>query len=209
MSTTRTLTQACTLSLTQFGHELYKLFARKRTYIGFGAFVLLQSAILALLQHPRAQGEVAELLEMNGLAFEEHYQGLTLAIVIIAFSFTFLGGLYVALVAGDIVAKEAEDGTLRMILARPVSRTRLLLIKLLACALYTVVLVLFLGATALLFASAYRGGLGRLFIFIEQEDLFAFYDTAEGLWRYTRSVVCLAYGTLTMPRWRSCSPASR
>ncbi len=187
-----------TLWITQLGHELYKLFARKRTYIGFGAFLLLQSAILALLQHPRAKGQVADLLGRNGLGFEEHYMGLTLAIVIIAFSFTFLGGLYVALVAGDIVAKEVEDGTMRMVLARPVGRVRLLLVKLAACAIYTVTLVLFLGATALLFATAYRGGLGKLFIFIAEEDLFAFYNTSEGLWRYTRSVLCLAYGTLTI-----------
>ncbi len=171
---------------------------RKRTYIGFGAFLGLQALILLMLQHPRAKGEVSALLGQNGLAFESYYMGLTLAIVIILFSFTFLGGLYVALVAGDIVAKEVEDGTMRMILARPVSRTRLLMLKLAACLIYTIVLVVFLGVSALAFASGYRGGLGQLFIFIEPERLFAFYDTAEGLWRYARSVLCLAYGTLTI-----------
>ncbi|MEO1237079.1 MAG: ABC transporter permease subunit [Planctomycetota bacterium] len=186
------------LWLHQLGHELVKLFARRRTYIGFAAFVVLQVAIVALLQHPRAQDEVGGLLEQNGLAFEEYYNGLTLAIATIAFSFTFLGGLYVALVAGDIVAKEVEDGTMRMVLARPIGRTRLLMVKLTACVIYTVSLVLFLGVTALAFATAYRGGLGKLFIFIDPENLFAFYDTGEGLWRYARSVVCLAYGTLTV-----------
>lgn len=187
-----------TLWFHQFTNELYKLFARKRTYIGFGAFLLLQMSILALLQHPRAKEEVGALLERNGLGFDEHYMGLTLAIVIIAFSFTFLGGLYVALVAGDIVAKEVEEGTMRMILARPVGRVRLLLLKLAACLFYTVLLVLFLGASALALATLYRGGLGKLFVFIDQESLFAFYGTAEGMWRYTRSVLCLAYGTLTI-----------
>ena len=179
-------------------HELFKLFARRRTYIGFGAFLVLQGLILALLQHPKAKGQIGDLLEANGYAFAEHYMGLTLAIVVIAFSFTFLGGLYVALVAGDIVAKEVEEGTMRMILSRPVSRTRLLLVKLGACALYTLLLVGFLGTTALLFASAYRGGLGRLFIFLPDEDLFAAYDTAEGLSRYVRSIACLAFATLTI-----------
>ncbi|MEM8738784.1 MAG: ABC transporter permease subunit [Planctomycetota bacterium] len=187
-----------TLWTAQFGHELYKLFARKRTYIGFAAFLLLQAAILALLQHPHAQDAVGNILVKNGLAFSEYYNGLTLAIAVIAFSFTFLGGLYVALVAGDIVAKEVEEGTMRMILARPVGRTRLLLIKLAACLVYTLVLVLFLGATALLFATLYRGSLGKLFIFIDQENLFGFYDTLPGLYRYCRSVVCLALATLTI-----------
>ena len=178
--------------------ELFKLYARRRTYIGFGAFLLLQAAILAMLQHPRAKAEVGKLLDANGLEFAAHYQGLTLAIVVIAFSFTFLGGLYVALVAGDIVAKEYEEGTLRLVLARPVSRTRLLLTKYAACVIYSVSLVLFLGVTALLFAGIYRGGLGRLFIFIPEEDLFAFYDTGEGLFRYARGVTCLAAATVTI-----------
>ena len=77
-----------------------------------------------MLQHPRPKEEIANLLGDNGLAFADYYQGLTLSIVIIAFSFTFLGGLYVALVSGDIVAKEVEDGTMRLVLARPVSRLR-------------------------------------------------------------------------------------
>ena len=184
--------------LRQLYHELYKLFARRRTYIGFGAFLVLQALILALLQLDRAKDSIDQLLTDNGLAFQDHYMGLTLAIVVIAFSFTFLGGLYVALVAGDIVAKEAEDGTLRMLLSRPVSRGRMLGVKLAACVLYTLALVAFLGATALAFASGYRGGLGKLFIFLPDEGLFAFFDTAEGLWRYTRSIACLAYGTLTI-----------
>ena len=182
----------------QFADELVKLFARRRTYIGFGAFVALQAMILALLQHPRARRSVAQILEQNGLGFDDHYMGLTLGIVVIAFSFSFLGGLYVALVAGDIVAKEVEDGTMRMILSRPVGRVRMLLIKFAACVLYTLTLVWFLGVTALVFASLYRGGPGKLFIFFPDEELFAFYDTAEGLWRYVRSIGCLSFATLTI-----------
>ncbi|MEM6458526.1 MAG: ABC transporter permease subunit [Planctomycetota bacterium] len=180
----------------QFNDELVKLFARRRTYIGFGAFVALQAMILVLLQHPKAKDAVGEVLAVNGLAFDDHYMGLTLGIVVIAFSFTFLGGLYVALISGDIVAKEVEDGTMRMALSRPIGRARLLLVKYAACVLYTFTLVAFLGVTALLCASLYRGGLGRLFIFFPDEDLFAFYGTGEGLWRYARSVACLAYATV-------------
>jgi len=180
----------------QFRHELFKLFARKRTYIGFGGFLLLEASILVLLRHPRAEDAAQKLLERNGLAFDEYYQGLTLAIVVIGFAFLLLGALYVALVGGDIVAKEVEDGTMRMILARPVGRLRLLLIKLAACFTYTVALVAFLGGTALLMGVIYKGRLGKLFIFVPDEELFAFFDTAEGLWRYAGSMALLAYGTL-------------
>src|SRR5438067_1991897 len=60
--------------------------------------------------------------------------------------------LYAALVGGDLVAKEAEDGTLRMILSRPISRFRLLFVKWLAGVVFSIVLVTVLGAMALAFA---------------------------------------------------------
>jgi ABC-2 type transport system permease protein len=60
--------------------------------------------------------------------------------------------LYTALVGGDLVAKEVEDGTLRMILSRPISRFRLLLVKWVAGLLFCALLVLVLGGTALGFA---------------------------------------------------------
>jgi len=181
-----------------FLHEIRKLVARRRSWIGFAAFFALQIAILSLLQLPKPKREIGRILENNALGFDEHYMGLTLAIVIIAFTFTLLGALYVALVGGDIVAKEVEEGTMRMILSRPIRRIELLAVKFAAVCLYTFVLVVFLGVIALIFASAYRGGLGRLFIFLPDEGLFASYGTAEGLWRYGRSMICLAYGTLAV-----------
>jgi ABC-2 type transport system permease protein len=186
------------LTIRLFQHELHKLVTRRRSWIGFAAFFLLQLAILALLQLPEPKKQVGALLARNALPFTDFYQGLTLAIVIIAFTFTLLGALYVALVGGDIVAKEVEEGTMRMILCRPISRTRLLAVKFVACCIYTFALVVFLGVTALLLASAYRGGLGKLFIFIRAEDLFATYDTWPGLLRYARSICCLAFGTLAI-----------
>src|SRR3954462_15002653 len=60
--------------------------------------------------------------------------------------------LYATLVGGDLVAKEAEDGTLRMILCRPISRFRLLLAKWFAGLIFCALLVVTLGATALFFA---------------------------------------------------------
>ena len=187
-----------TLFLRQLGYELLKMGARKRTWIGFGAFVAVQVAILALLEHPKAKANVGELLSGNGLVLAEYYQGLTLAVVVIVFTFVLLGALYIALVSGDMVAKEVEDGTMRMLLARPISRGRLMTIKWLACTIHAVVLVWFLAATALVFATLYKGGLGKLFVFIQEEQLFAFFDTGEGLWRYARAVALLSYATLVV-----------
>lgn len=172
-------------------NELLKMFARKRTYIGFGAFVVVQCAILFLLQLPKAKRAFQQLLENNSYVFEEYYSGLTLAVLIIMFTVAMLGVLYLALVGGDIVSKEVEDGTMRMIMSRPISRLRLLWVKWVACAIYTFVLILFIGMTSLLAGVIYRSGLGKLFVFAPLEQIFAVYGMREGLWRYGQAICFL------------------
>ncbi len=176
----------------QLQHELVKLFARKRTYIGFGAFAALQVLILLLLQLPKAKQAFTKLLSTNGYLPEDYYAGLTLAMLIIEFTIFLMGALYLALVAGDVVAKEVEDGTMRMVLARPVSRVRLLATKWLACALYTGVLMVFLGLTSMAAGVIYRGRLGQLFVFVPHENVFGVFPTADGVVRYAAAIGLLA-----------------
>src|SRR2546430_2156688 len=106
------------LFLRQFRGELLKMFARKRTWIGFGAFCGLELIIITLLQTRSVQRGFREFLEHNGAVFEEYFGGLTLAFDVMALTVVLLGALYLALVAGDIVGKEVEDGTMRMTLCR-------------------------------------------------------------------------------------------
>lgn len=148
----------------QLKNELWKLFGKKRTYIGFGAFLLAQTAMLLAFKFTRWQNDMQRLLAGNGYLAEDFISALTVAVVMIMPQIILLMPLYVALVGGDLVAKEAEDGTLRMILARPISRVRLLFVKWLAGILFATVLITVLGVTAL--------GLARLFF--PWEGLFVF-----------------------------------
>ncbi len=133
-------------------NELWKLFGKKRTYIGFGAFLLAQNAMLLAFRFTRWQSDMQRMLAGNGYLAEEYVSALTVAVVMLIPQVILLMPLYAALVGGDLVAKEAEDGTLRMILSRPISRFRLLLIKWLAGVIFCAVLVIVLGGTALCFA---------------------------------------------------------
>jgi len=133
-------------------NELWKLFGKKRTYIGFGAFLLAQNAMLLAFRFTRWQSDMQRMLAGNGYLAEEYVSALTVAVVMLIPQVILLMPLYAALVGGDLVAKEAEDGTLRMILSRPISRFRLLLMKWLAGVIFCAVLVIVLGGTALCFA---------------------------------------------------------
>lgn len=176
----------------QLRGELWKLFARKRTYIGFGAFFALEILILILFQLPKVQRSWRNLIEQAGYEFEGYFSGVTLAFQILFWTVFLLGGLYIALVGGDIVSKEVEDGTMRMTLCRPVSRLRVLMVKYLACLIYTFALTFFIGLSALTIGLL-RQGVGGFFAFQPLQKLFVLYDFNEGLVRYLSSLPLLGF----------------
>jgi ABC-2 type transport system permease protein len=146
-------------------NELWKLFGKKRTYIGFGMFLLAQNGMLIGFRYSHWQTQMKSLLEGNGYLAQEYVSALTVALIMLIPQILLLMPLYVALVGGDLVAKEVEDGTLRMILSRPISRFRLLLVKWVAGVIFSAVLVLMLGGTALGFARMWFPWKG-MFVFV-------------------------------------------
>lgn len=166
-------------------NELWKLFGKKRTYIGFAAFLLAQNAMLLAFKFTRWQSDVQRLLAGNGYLAEEYISALTVAVIMLIPQTILLMPLYAALVGGDLVAKEAEDGTLRMMLCRPISRFRLLFTKWVAGLIFSASLVLVLGSTALLSARIWFPW-KSMFIFAPGM-LFNAMDPGEGLWLYIAS----------------------
>src|SRR5215469_15302533 len=168
----------------QLRNELWKLFGKKRTYIGSGAFFLAQSIGILLFQF--GQGPYRELvrdIERSGLSADHFVTNLTVASFLLVPIGYFLLPLYVALVGGDMVAKEAEDGTLRMILSRPISRLRLLFLKWMAGAVFSLVLVLSLGLFGAIFARAFFPS-GGLFVVMPMERFFSSFDGATAWERF-------------------------
>ncbi len=182
--------------LSQLNWELKRLFARRRTYIGFGAFLLLDVLIVILAREPLYR-LIETRLSNNGLEVEEYFSGTTLGLMLLAASCVLLGGIFAALVSGDIVAKEWEDGTLRMLMSRPVSRFRLILLKYLACQIYSAVFFTYVGVAALCSGLALRGW-GSLFVFIPDFHIFAMFDPWEGLSRYLLAMVLLVFSMSTL-----------
>jgi ABC-2 type transport system permease protein len=156
----------------QLRGELLKLFARKRTHLGFGVFLGVEILVLVLSQMPIGQRGLRRGIERFGGVFEQYFSGLTLAMIMLPITILLLGALFLCLVGGDIVAKEVEDGTLRMTLCRPISRVRVLAIKYCTCVLYTIALVFFIGISALLAGTLVRGN-GGLFLFAPEYKLGA------------------------------------
>jgi ABC-2 type transport system permease protein len=109
--------------------ELIKLAAQKRTWLGIATAVVgpIIYLLLAIAQgYPRAP--LADNLGHTGVGF---------ALVVFKLILVVGPAIIVALVAGDIVAAEAADGTMKTILTRSLRRRDVLTGKLLA--LYTYV----------------------------------------------------------------------
>src|SRR5215217_3073527 len=116
--------------------ELRKMFRRPRTWATIGvlnALPILVALLLVLTDLAPRAGEGPPFLSAvlrNGAL----YPLAALAIVLPLFL-----PIAVAVVAGDSIAGEAQAGTLRYLLARPVGRTRLLVAKLVAVLAFVVV----------------------------------------------------------------------
>jgi ABC-2 type transport system permease protein len=121
---------------TVYAWELRKLRAQKRTYIGLGAAVLVPVIfIVALLTGDGGPEDIP---------FGRYVRdsGLAIPLVAMFFGAIWFFPLVTALVAGDIVAAEDGNGTLKTILTRSVDRWQVFTGKVLAALSYTFVALL-------------------------------------------------------------------
>jgi ABC-2 type transport system permease protein len=180
-----------TALLMQFRAELWKLFARKRTYMGFVAFLALEGLLLGLSYLKGVETFWRNIISRQGEAFEYYFSALTIGRFVVGITVALVGALFVCLVSGDIVAKESEDGQMRMLFARPISRLRLLFVKYVTVSFYSLIMVQFIVWTALLLGVTQRGWSGGLFAFDPAIGLMNFMDADEGLKRYALSSLAL------------------
>jgi ABC-2 type transport system permease protein len=172
--------------------ELYKIFTKPRTYIGFSALVIIILAIEAGVYY--GGDEMIGMIIQN-ISERFIFEGEVINVYLI--SYLVLNTLWihvpilVALVTGDLLAGEANSGTFRILLTRPVSRVKLVLAKFLSGWIYTLLLivsmiVLSIGIGSLLF------GKGDLMVITNKVNFFSSDDL---LWRFG---LAYAYGLLSM-----------
>ncbi len=131
--------------------ELYKIFRRPRTYIAFAAITGLIGIIqfglkldgdsyVDFMMRDITSSITVEGKILNG--YQVCYISLQILLVHVP--------LLIALVAADMISGEANMGTLRIMLTKPISRTRFLLAKFMAALVYTLLLLVWLAILALL-----------------------------------------------------------
>jgi ABC-2 type transport system permease protein len=178
------------------GIELFKIFKKPRTYIAFAAIAaivcLIQLAIYVdgktylgfILQ------SLQETFQVNGIILNGYF-----VCFIVLQTLLVHVPLLIALVSGDIVAGEANMGTLRLLLTKPISRTKLMLSKFFATAVYTIMLLTFMAILAL-FGSILIFGTGDMINL--KSDMVIILDASDVFWRYLAAFGFAALSMLTV-----------
>lgn len=135
--------------------ELSKMLRRPRTWVMAFMLCALPTVVAVFLRvsdvAPRpgtGPAFLSAVLE-NGALFPAAALGIVLPLFL---------PVAVAVVAGDAVAGEAQAGTLRYLLVRPVGRTRLLVAKLVSVVAFTVLVVALVSASSYLVGTTLFGG---------------------------------------------------
>jgi ABC-2 type transport system permease protein len=128
---------------TVYRWELRKLRSQKRTYLGLGAAVAVP-IIFVVATSLRGGGP-------NDVPFGRyiHTSGLAIPLVMLLFGAIWMYPLITALVAGDIIASEDHNGTLKTILTRSLDRGQIFTGKMFAAASYAIVAILLSGAVGI------------------------------------------------------------
>ena len=124
--------------------ELVKLLAQKRTYLGLVAATLVPIIFVFVL--------VLQTGGPNDVPLGRYIRDTGLAVPFVVLFFMSIWGLplITALVAGDIVASESHNGTLKTILTRSRDRGEIFAGKALATATYVLAVVFLMGLVGLL-----------------------------------------------------------
>jgi ABC-2 type transport system permease protein len=167
--------------------ELYKIFRKPRTYIGFIAIAVIVVLIQLAL---KADGPTWLKLMFSGMddmfAIQDGnvLNGYFVCFLVLN-TLLIQVPLLVALVTGDLIAGEANLGTLRLLLTKPISRGHVLLAKFLAGLTYTFVLLIWMAILALFLSMVFFGTSDLLVN--KSYTIIQFYVDSEGddvLWRY-------------------------
>ncbi|MGA8263112.1 MAG: ABC transporter permease subunit [Ignavibacteriaceae bacterium] len=178
--------------------ELYKIFKKWRTYIGFIAIAILVAVIQTAISYEgsRALNSATRGLQNSFVFVGNLLNGYFVSNLILNSLYVHIPFL-ITLVAGDLMAGEASAGTYRMLITRPVTRFSIVTAKFIAGIIYTAILILWLAALSLGLGTILFGS-GELISI--QSNAIVVFASNDVLWRfllaYSFSIVSMSVVTV-------------
>ncbi|MBO9684398.1 MAG: ABC transporter permease [Flavisolibacter sp.] len=176
--------------------ELFKIFKKPRTYIAFAAIaaIIFLVQLAFYLDGEKYMSFVMASVESSFSLEGNLMNGYFIFFVILQTLLVHVP-LLISLVAGDMIAGEANMGTLRLLASRPVSRTSIILSKFLATCIYVLLLLSFMALLGL-FGSMLLFGSSDLMVF--KSDKLLLIDRADVWWRYAAAYGFAALSMITV-----------
>lgn len=172
--------------------ELFKIFKKWRTYIGFIAIGVLVPIIhIAMLFEGKHTIDFMTRNIQESFVFVGNLlNGYFLSYIILA-SLAIHIPFLIALVAGDLLAGEATAGTYRLIITRPVSRDQIVISKFFAAIIYTLLLIIWLAFMSLVIGIIIFGT-GELLVISDQSLII--FEKSDILWRFICAYIFASLG---------------
>jgi ABC-2 type transport system permease protein len=176
--------------------ELFKIFRKPRTFIAFFAI----TAIVGLIQMGfYVDGDSYINFGMQALSdsFDvdgKILNGYLLAYIILQILLVHVP-LLIALVSGDMISGEANMGTLRLLITKPVSRAKLISAKFLASSVYTLLLLIWMSVWTL-FVSILVFGTDDMIIM--KSEVVTQIIEQDVIWRYAAAFGFAALAMVTV-----------
>lgn len=176
--------------------ELFKIFSRPRTFISFGAV----AALVGIIQFGlKLDGDSYIEFMLRDVSVSLDVEGKVLNGYLICFIILQLllvhVPLLITIIAGDLISGEANMGTLRLLLTKPVSRTEVILAKFGAAAVYTLILLVWMAILGLFLSLLVFGSGDMLNLKAEYIVQLKSFDV---MWRYAAAFGFAAIAMLTV-----------
>ncbi|NOX47422.1 MAG: ABC transporter permease subunit [Chlorobi bacterium] len=172
--------------------ELYKIFKQKRSYIGFAALIviILISQLAMIWEGEEMHGFITSNLSDAFFMQGNLVNGYLVTYLVLNFLWVHVP-LLIVLVTADLISGEAQSGTFRIVLTRPVSRARFITAKYISAMVYTFVFMVIFSVLSL-GAGLWIFGKGDLMVIFGTVNIFSENDV---LWRF---LLAFGYGFISM-----------
>src|SRR3970282_1410330 len=176
-------------------YECIQTFLKKRHYLGFAILLVVIPLIeIAMkLEGGRVASGALRSMQQDFFFVGKLFNGWIVSSLLMKSLWVHIP-ILISFVSGDQLAGEATSGTYRLILIRPVSRTKIFISKYLATVLYTVLFVSFLGILSVGLALILMGT-GQLLVFDRGILILPASDVA---WRFFMAYIFAAWSMLTI-----------
>jgi ABC-2 type transport system permease protein len=163
-------------------NELLKIAFKPRSYLGIGGITLIIGIILFAMRLDGMfyisfiTGQFEQSLTFEGNILNGNLIGFIILQMLIVHV-----PLLIAFVTGDLISGESAMGTIRLLLTKPISRSRILLSKFFASCIYTFIIIIWLVIMAVVFGRLLFGN-GDLIVL--KSDGLIIFQQDDVAWRF-------------------------